>query len=58
MIAFLVWEALDAELPLQLHVGCGDSDADLSKCDPLLLTPFLRATASLGVPVLLLHNYP
>jgi predicted TIM-barrel fold metal-dependent hydrolase len=58
VIAFLVWEALDAGLPLQFHVGYGDSDADLSKGDPLLLTPFLRATASLGVPVLLLHNYP
>ncbi len=58
VISFLAWEALDAGLPLQFHVGYGDSDADLHQCDPLLLTPFLRATASLGVPVLLLHNYP
>ncbi|MFD4675417.1 amidohydrolase family protein [Lentzea sp. NPDC058450] len=58
VIAWLAWEALDAGLPLQFHVGYGDSDLDLHLCDPTLLTPFLRATASLGVPVLLLHNYP
>jgi hypothetical protein len=58
VITWLAWEALDAGLPLQFHVGYGDSDIDLHRCDPSLLTPFLRATASLGVPVLLLHNYP
>lgn len=58
VISFLAWEALDAGLPLQFHVGYGDSDIDLHRCDPSLLTPFLRATASLGVPILLLHNYP
>jgi predicted TIM-barrel fold metal-dependent hydrolase len=58
VVSWLAWEALDAGLPLQFHVGYGDSDIDLHRCDPSLLTPFLRATASLGVPVLLLHNYP
>ncbi|GAA3675793.1 amidohydrolase family protein [Lentzea roselyniae] len=58
VISWLAWEALDAGLPLQFHVGYGDSDIDLHRCDPSLLTPFLRATASLGVPILLLHNYP
>ena len=33
-------------LPLQLHVGYGDNDVDLLRCDPLHLTPFLRATAA------------
>ncbi|MCS7478369.1 amidohydrolase family protein [Umezawaea endophytica] len=55
---FLVWEALDRRLPVQFHVGYGDSDADLHRCDPLLLTDLLRATAGLGVPIMLLHNYP
>ncbi|HWO59363.1 MAG TPA: amidohydrolase family protein, partial [Umezawaea sp.] len=55
---FLVWEALDRRLPVQFHVGYGDSDADLHRCDPLLLTDLLRATADLGVPIMLLHNYP
>ena len=58
LIRFLVWSALDVGLPLQFHVGYGDADLDLHRCDPLLLTPLLRATAELGVPVMLLHNYP
>jgi predicted TIM-barrel fold metal-dependent hydrolase len=36
----------------------GDADIDLLRADPLLLTPFLRATEQRGVPVLLLHGYP
>jgi predicted TIM-barrel fold metal-dependent hydrolase len=55
---FLVWEALDRGLPVQFHVGFGDADLSLHRCDPLLLTDLLRATAPLGVPVVLLHNYP
>jgi predicted TIM-barrel fold metal-dependent hydrolase len=55
---FLVWEAVERRLPVQFHVGYGDSDADLHRCDPLLLTDLLRATAGSGVPIMLLHNYP
>lgn len=55
---FLIWTALDLGGPLQFHVGYGDADADLNRCDPLLLTPLLRACAGLHVPVMLLHNYP
>jgi uncharacterized protein len=55
---FLIWSALDLGLPLQFHVGYGDRDVDLHRCDPLLLTPLLRATSTLGVPIMLLHNYP
>ena len=58
MIAALAWTAIEARLPLQFHVGYGDNDVDLLRCDPLHLTPFLRATQSQSVPVLLLHNYP
>jgi predicted TIM-barrel fold metal-dependent hydrolase len=58
VVSALAWTAIDAGLPLQLHVGYGDSDVDLLRCDPLHLTPFLRATEPRGVPVLLLHNYP
>jgi predicted TIM-barrel fold metal-dependent hydrolase len=54
----LIWLAIDERLPVQFHVGYGDSDVDLAECDPLLLTDLLRATAPHGVPVLLLHNYP
>jgi predicted TIM-barrel fold metal-dependent hydrolase len=55
---FLAWTAVEVGLPLQFHVGYGDSDVDMLDCDPLLLTRFLRATEDRGVPVLLLHNYP
>ncbi|MEU5266264.1 amidohydrolase family protein [Amycolatopsis sp. NPDC021455] len=54
----LVFTGLDLGLPVQFHVGYGDSDVDLHRCDPLLLTGLLRATRGSGVPILLLHNYP
>ena len=53
-----IWAAVDHGLPLQFHVGYGDNDVDLVRCDPLRLTPLLRATAPSGVPIMLLHNYP
>jgi predicted TIM-barrel fold metal-dependent hydrolase len=56
--AWLAHTAVELGLPLQLHVGYGDSDLDLSAADPLHLTAFLRATEDRGVPVLLLHCYP
>ena len=43
---------------MQFHVGYGDSDVDLHRGNPLLLTPLLRAIQPTGVPVMLLHNYP
>ena len=55
---WLAWTAVEAGIPLQFHVGYGDSDVNLHECDPLLLTGFLRATEDRGVPVMLLHNYP
>ena len=55
---FLIWCAVDLGLPVQVHVGYGDADLDLGRCDPLLLTGLLRSLEPTGVPVLLLHNYP
>jgi hypothetical protein len=55
---FLIWSGVDLGLPVQFHVGYGDSDVDLHRCNPLLLTPLLRAIQPTGVPVMLLHNYP
>jgi predicted TIM-barrel fold metal-dependent hydrolase len=55
---FVFWAGVDLGLPVQFHVGYGDADIDLHRCDPLLLTPLLRATAGSGVPIMLLHNYP
>jgi uncharacterized protein len=56
--AWLAWTAIKIKMPLQIHIGYGDADIELRHADPLQLTPFLRATEKLGVPVLLLHNYP
>lgn len=55
---FLIWTALDLGGPVQFHVAYGDADVDLHKCDPLLLTPLLRASTGAGAPITLLHNYP
>jgi predicted TIM-barrel fold metal-dependent hydrolase len=56
LIAFGVYAAADAGLPIQIHVGLGDRDLDLRRADPLLLTPLLAAVSR--VPVVLLHCYP
>jgi predicted TIM-barrel fold metal-dependent hydrolase len=55
---FFVWCAADIGLPIQFHVGYGDRDIDLHRCNPLLLTGLLRALEPTGAPVMLLHNYP
>ena len=55
---FFIWCGADLGLPIQFHVGYGDSDLDLHRCNPLLLTGLLRAIDPAGVPVMLLHNYP
>jgi hypothetical protein len=55
---FFIWCGADLGRPIQFHVGYGDRDIDLHRCNPLLLTPLLRALEPSGVPVMLLHNYP
>jgi uncharacterized protein len=58
LLRHLIWAGVDRGLPLQFHVGFGDPDLDLARCDPLLLTGFLRATRDRGVGIMLLHCYP
>lgn len=58
LLRALIWAGVERGLPLQFHVGFGDPDLDLRRCDPLYLTEFLRRTADRDVPILLLHNYP
>jgi predicted TIM-barrel fold metal-dependent hydrolase len=58
LLRHILWEGLATGLPLQLHTGFGDPDEDLHRCDPALLTGFLRACAGTGSAVLLLHCYP
>jgi hypothetical protein len=55
---FGIHAAVEAGLPVQLHVGLGDRDLDLHRVDPMLLLGLLRQPAVQRVPVLLLHCYP
>src|SRR5262249_58925644 len=48
----------DRGLPVQIHTGFGDPDADLRRSDPLLLRGFLELTQERAVPLMLLHCYP
>ncbi len=57
LLRFVLWEGASTGKPLQIHTGYGDPDLDLHRCDPLLLSDFLRATER-TCPVLLLHTYP
>lgn len=58
VIRHLLWEAVDRACAIQFHIGYGDADVDLHRCNPLLLTEFLRQTRESGARVLLLHCYP
>jgi predicted TIM-barrel fold metal-dependent hydrolase len=62
VLRWLLWEALDVarerSLPIQFHVGYGDSDLEMHRCNPLKMTAFIRSTVSFGVPIMLLHCYP
>lgn len=55
---FFIWSAAELGLPVQFHTGYGDRDLDLHRCDPLLLTPLIRALEPTGINIMLLHNYP
>jgi predicted TIM-barrel fold metal-dependent hydrolase len=58
LLRAVLWAGVDLAKPLQFHVGYGDSDIVLHRCDPTMMTAFLRATVSTGCSVMLLHCYP
>lgn len=58
IIRHLLWLAVAAGRPLQIHTGFGDPDLRLDHADPALLTDFVRATAGTGAHLILLHGYP
>jgi predicted TIM-barrel fold metal-dependent hydrolase len=58
LLRHLIWAGLERGLPLQFHTGFGDSDLQLHRSDPALMTGFLRAVRHRGVPIMLLHCYP
>lgn len=58
LLRFLLWSGVARGLPVQLHTGFGDPDIELHRCDPLLLTRFIKLVEPHGVPLVLLHCYP
>lgn len=58
LLRHLLWSAAGTGLPLQIHTGFGDPDLRLHRCDPLLLTDFIRAVRPTGCRLILLHGYP
>ena len=58
LLRHLLWCAVDARRPIQLHTGFGDADAHLIRADPARLQPFCAATQDSGTPLVLLHCYP
>jgi predicted TIM-barrel fold metal-dependent hydrolase len=54
----VLWAGVDRGLPLQFHVGFGDPDLSLDRCDPTRMTGFLRAVQDRDVAIMLLHCYP
>ncbi|MEW2402030.1 amidohydrolase family protein [Streptomyces sp. NPDC046862] len=57
LVRHLLWTAVDLGLPLQLHVGFGDSDIRMHRVDPTHLTDWLHLTSG-TIPVMLLHCWP
>jgi predicted TIM-barrel fold metal-dependent hydrolase len=58
LLRHVVWAGVDLGLPLQFHVGFGDSDIVLHRCDPARMTGFIQAVQPRGTQVMLLHCYP
>jgi predicted TIM-barrel fold metal-dependent hydrolase len=58
LLRHLLWCAVDAGRPIQLHTGFGDADAHLIRADPARLQPFCAATQDSNAPLVLLHCYP
>lgn len=62
LIRHALFMALDLcvqhRFPLQLHVGVGDRDVDMPKCDPTVFIPFVLQAEARDVPITLLHCYP
>jgi len=58
LLRHFLYEGMDLNLPIQFHVGYGDPDLQLHRCDPLLMTEFIKIAEERDIPLLLLHCYP
>ena len=58
LLRHLIYAAASLKKPFQFHIGFGDPDLNLHRCDPLLMTDLIRQFEALDIPILLLHTYP
>jgi predicted TIM-barrel fold metal-dependent hydrolase len=62
LIRHALWQAgalcRERKFPLQIHVGFGDRDILMAKCDPSMFAPFIGRMEEWDVPIMLLHCYP
>ena len=58
LLRHLIFAAASLKKPLQFHIGFGDPDLYLDRCDPLLMTDLIRDFEKREIPVMLLHTYP
>ncbi|MFZ0215552.1 MAG: amidohydrolase family protein [Candidatus Dormiibacterota bacterium] len=58
ILRHLLWTGAEHGLPIQFHIGYGDPDIRLHRCNPALLHEFLLLLQPRQVPVMLLHCYP
>lgn len=58
LLRHLIFAAATLNKPLQFHIGFGDPDLYLNRCDPLLMTDLIRDFEKREIPVMLLHTYP
>ena len=58
LLRHILWTAVSFRKPIQFHVGYGDSDITMPRCDPTQMTEFVRRTVDSGIEIMLLHCYP
>ena len=58
LLRHLIYSSTQLKKPIQFHIGFGDPDLNLHRCDPLLMTDVIRQFEALDIPVMLLHTYP
>lgn len=58
LLRHILWAGAELSMPIQFHIGYGDPDLYLHRCDPLLMTELIKSFEVREIPVLLLHTYP
>ena len=58
LLRHILWQGAELSMPIQFHIGFGDPDLYLHRCDPLLMTELIKSFELREIPVLLLHTYP